>query len=372
MKKYLLLTSILLTVYKGHSQDSTSLPCSFTLSSYAEAYYLYDFNKPTTKKLPSFLYSFNHHNQPNINLGYVKLGFQSPYFHANAAVMVGTYQAANVASEPIVLRNIYEANAGVKLLKKSELWLDVGIFSSHIGFESAVGKDCWNMTRSILADNSPYYETGGKITYTTNDSKLLVSLLVLDGWQKMKPVPGSTLPAFGWQLQYTANDKFSFNSSSFIGTVDPDATRRVRYFHNLFTTINATSKLGFIAGLDFGAQQQAKGSTKYYWWYSPVLIGRYVFTDKVTMAARIEYYRDKSEVVITTGTPNGFSTMGYSLNLDVAPIKNMLLRVEGRLLQSTGDAIFTKESNSTKLKPFIGISFSYYVSELFNLKKRNG
>jgi hypothetical protein len=38
---------------------------------------------------------------------------------------------------------------------------------SHIGFESAIGKDCATLTRSILADNSPYYEAGVKIDITS-------------------------------------------------------------------------------------------------------------------------------------------------------------------------------------------------------------
>jgi len=46
----------------------------------------------------------------------------------------------------------------VKIHKTKILWIDAGIFGSHIGIESAVGKDSWNSTRNISADNSPYYE----------------------------------------------------------------------------------------------------------------------------------------------------------------------------------------------------------------------
>ena len=350
--------------------DSNEVTKTFTLSGYVEAYYLYDFNKPANKDLPPFMYSFNRHNEPNINLGYVKLNYTSPFVRANASVMVGTYQQANLAAEPIVLKNIFELNFGVKLLKKHELWLDIGIMPSHIGFESAIGKDCWNMTRSLLADNSPYFETGGKISYTTANGKLQAAVFVLDGWQRIVPVKGSILPAFGWQLQYVPNEKFTFNSSSFIGTDDPDVTRRMRYFHNFYAILNANNKLAFTTGFDFGAQQQAKGSSGYNWWYSPVLIGKYAFNNSLTLAARIEFYSDKNGVIIATGTPNGFGTMGYSLNVDYVPYKNILLRVEGRLLQSTTDEIFIKGNSTTKLEPFIGLSFSYYLSEIFNLKKR--
>lgn len=60
---------------------------------------------------------------------------------------------------------MFEANAGVKLSKKKELWLMQGSCPANIGFESAIGKDCWNLTRSMLADNTPYYEAGARVSY---------------------------------------------------------------------------------------------------------------------------------------------------------------------------------------------------------------
>lgn len=56
---------------------------------------------------------------------------------------------------------------------------------SHLGFESAVGIDCWNLTRSILAENSPYYETGIKLNYTNKKQDLYIAFHLLNGWQKI-------------------------------------------------------------------------------------------------------------------------------------------------------------------------------------------
>jgi hypothetical protein len=75
-------------------------------------------------------------------------------------------------------------------------------FASHIGFESAIGKDCWNLTRSILADNSPYYESGAKLSYTSKNEKWFISGLILNGWQRIQRVEGNNLPAFGHQLTF--------------------------------------------------------------------------------------------------------------------------------------------------------------------------
>lgn len=147
------------------AQDSSKGP--LIISGYIDAYYQYDFNKPATNNRPGFIYSHNRHNEFNANLAFLKASYSAESVRVNLALAAGTYMNANYASEPGVLKNIYEANAGVKLSKTLNLWLDAGIFASHIGFESAISKDSWTLTRSILADNSPYYEAGAKIGYTS-------------------------------------------------------------------------------------------------------------------------------------------------------------------------------------------------------------
>ena len=120
------------------------------LSAYIEAYYQYDFNKPANGLRPAFVYSFHRNNIPNINLAMVKFSYNSIRFRANAAAMGGTYSVANMANEPIYLRNIFEANFGFKLLKQKQLWLDAGVLPSHIGFESAIGKNPNDATKAVI------------------------------------------------------------------------------------------------------------------------------------------------------------------------------------------------------------------------------
>ncbi|MCW3087922.1 MAG: porin, partial [Sediminibacterium sp.] len=127
------------------AQD-TAIKSPLTISGYAEAYYVYDWNKPFTNTRPSFFYSHNRANEITLNLAFIKAAYATAAVRANLSLGTGTYMNANLAAEPGVLKNIYEANAGIRLSKTSNLWLDAGIFASHIGFESAIGKDCWNLT----------------------------------------------------------------------------------------------------------------------------------------------------------------------------------------------------------------------------------
>lgn len=341
MKKLFCLL-LALNILNLYAQDSTKgRPLKIT--GYLETYYSYDFGKPADHKRPGFIYSFNRHNEVNINIGFIKAAYEKDNIRGNLALMAGTYSNANMATEPGVIKNIFEANAGVKISKNRNLWIDAGIFASHIGFESAIGKDCWSLTRSMLADNSPYYESGVKLSYTTPGDKWFLSVLVLNGWQRIQRVDGNNTPAFGHQVMFKPNDKLTFNSSSFIGNDKPDSVKQMRYFHCFYTQMQLIEKLGIIAGFDIGAEQRAKGSNSYNTWYSPVLILRYTPAGKLAIAARGEYYSDKHEVIIATGTPNGFQTWGYSLNFDYAVVDNVLFRIEGRGF-SGKDATFLKES----------------------------
>ncbi|GAB2671759.1 porin [Flavihumibacter cheonanensis] len=324
-------------------------------SGYLETYYTYDFNRPQNHTRPDFLYSHNRHNEFNLNLGFLKGSFSSERLRANLAFAAGTYMNANLASEPGVLKNIFEANLGVKLSARKNWWLDAGVLPSHIGFESAVSKDCWTLTRSMLADNSPYYETGVKLSYTSQNNKWTAAMLILNGWQRIQRLEGNQSLGFGHQLVFKPTDKTSINSSSFIGNDQPDSNRQMRYFHNLFGQFELTEKWAFVVGFDMGAQQKSKGSKQFNSWYSPVLISRFQLHPKWKLAVRGEYYSDKNKVIVDTQTANGFSAIGYSMNIDYAPFEQVSCRLEIRQLRSN-DYLFYNGRKSTRDNEFLTIS----------------
>lgn len=358
MKKIFFILVISTCFFSTAFSQTDSTKGSVKITGYLETYYIYDFSNPLDHNRPGFFYSYNRHNEVNLNFGFIQATYEQDRVRGKLALMTGTYANANLGAEPGVLKNIFEANAGVKLSQNHNLWVDAGIFASHIGFESAIGATCWNMTRSMLADNSPYYESGAKISYTSSDSKWFISGLLLNGWQRIQRVPANQTPAFGHQLTWTPNDKVTLNSSSFIGSDTPDSLRQMRYFHNLYGIFQLTEKVGLILGFDIGAQQKSKGSSDYNTWYSPVMIVRYSPTEKISLAARAEYYSNENQVIISTPTPNGFQTVGYSINLDIHVTDNVLWRCEARTLSSE-DAIFLdRDQLSVSNNSWVGTSLS--------------
>ena len=335
----LFLLVFLMNTRPVHSQADTLKPFSFSF--FGELYYGYDLSQPANHERPFFLYNHKRHNEVNVNLTYVKGSIALKKFRANLGLMAGNYAQNNLSSEPEWARYVYEADMGIRIPGKTTLWLDAGIMPSHIGFESAVNTDCWTLTRSILAENSPYYETGIRLSYTGPKEKLNAGLMLLNGWQRIKRPDGFRRPAIGMQFNYKPIPALTLNYSNFIGSAQPDSVHALRVFHNLYAIFEPAGRWGLTAGFDIGTDKY--NGSDYSAWFSPVLIGRYKLNKRTYLAARMEYYHDPRQIIIVTHSPRGFSTIGSSLNLDYRVNSWLTWRIEGRLFYA-GDKIFVSRS----------------------------
>jgi Putative beta-barrel porin-2, OmpL-like. bbp2 len=313
-----------------------------TFSGYGEMYYSYDISNPRNNEKANFIYNHKRHNELNVNLIVAKANYVSNNTRATLGIMAGNYAQYNLSFEPSWAQFISEANIGVKLSKKHNIWLDAGIMPSHIGFESAISSDCWTVTRSILAENSPYYETGVKATFINKKENLTLAFLVVNGWQKIKKPDGFQSPSFGMQLNYKPSQNVILNYSNFIGTNKADSLQAIRTYHNFYIQYEPKNKIGFLAGFDVGTDKY--NPTNYGVWFSPVLIVKYAISDKLKIALRSEYYNDKNQTIIETNTMNGFQIWGVSSNLDYKINNKIDCRFEGKMY-SAKDKIFANIAN---------------------------
>ena len=337
-------------------------PPSLGIGGFIDVFYVYDFNRPPGDFRQEFLFNHNRHNEFNLNLGLVGLDLVHPKYRAKLTLQTGTYANDNYAAEPGVLKNIFEAWAGVSLNKANTLWADAGILPSHIGFESAISMDNLTLTRSISAENSPYFLTGVRVSYTAKEHWYFAGLMV-NGWQVIQRVTGNSLPSFGTQVRYTTSEDLTLNWSTFIGTEDPDLTRRMRYFSNLYGQFRVTERLRLVAGFDLGLQQENKGSAAYDLWFTPTVIGQYLLGPHWKTALRLEYYADPNGVKIPVDDPEGFRTAGISWNVDYTPVPNVACRIEARWLESR-EPVLRADDGLRDSDFFVGISLAVKMEAL--------
>jgi len=119
MKKIIMFSAILLGATGSVcAQETEKKP--LTISGYAEVYYQQDFNNPKSNTRPGFVYSHNRNNEVSLNLGFIKAAYETDRMRANLVLGVGSYMNANYAAEEGVLKNIYEANVGVKVYENQK------------------------------------------------------------------------------------------------------------------------------------------------------------------------------------------------------------------------------------------------------------
>lgn len=325
-----------------------------TIGGYLEMYYLYNFKSNQDHQQPSFLYSYSRNNEVNLNLGLIQFKHESSKVKMNFGLMVGTYPAANLSAEPPIFRNIYEASIAFRASKKRKLWVEAGIFPSHLGFESAIGSDNNNLTRSLCAESSPYYESGVRVSWNSGNDKWYLAALYLNGWQRM--VRSNNTPAFGTQLTYKKNEKLLFNWSTFIGNEYPDSLQRWRFFNNFYTTFLIKGRMHINLGVDFGIEQKQINKNEFAFWYTPTLSAKYQIGTYSFIGYRFEYFLDEDEIIISS-TADGTSLFGFSINYDRKINDLIFWRTEARYFNSK-DEIFEFAQKPSNYNFFIGTSLS--------------
>lgn len=321
---------------------------------FVDTYYSSSAYKPASRDR-QFLTQIARDREFNINLAHLEASVDEKRLRGRVALQFGTSVMANYQNEPstgrysnqVSVRNIQEAFVGYKLADK--LWLDAGVFFSHIGVESWISQNNWNYTRALMADNSPYYSSGAKLTYEAT-ANLTLQFLVLNGWQVI--TPPNRDKSLGTLVAYTISPKFKISHSLFAGNVaDEGLSPQYRFYSNLILQYSPLQFLQFALSADVGMQRYTStGADKF--WYTGAISTRYIINPHWSTAVRLEYMLDQSEVLNSTGTAHGFQVGGLTTGIDYAPEEAYRLRLEYRNFFSR-DAIY-KFSDSARTQEHIG------------------
>lgn len=313
-----------------------------TFGFFADTYYAFDANQPPNRERP-FTTVPTRHNEFTLNLAFVEGKLEADRLRGRLALQTGTSVAANYASElrdpnkngvqlADLLQHVQEATAGYRL--SDGLWIDAGIYLSHIGFESFLSRDNWTYTRSLIADFSPYYQAGVKLSYDASP-QWSFQLHLLNGWQNI--LETNSDKALGTQVTYRPSDKVTVIHNGFLGR-----ETELRIFQDLVVKVQISDTWESSLAVDLGFQRKA-GGNGFSSWYGASLQNRFRWNDRTYVTLRVESYADPDGVIVPTTTPNNFQAIGASVNLDRQLTPELLFRNELRWLH-TKDAVFPSDA----------------------------
>jgi hypothetical protein len=361
---------------RAYSDDSSTLfsflpflnDAKFYRGAFVDTYYAYDFNNPPNHDrvlvnsgengiTNTYVTTASRSNEFNLNLAYLEGGVVGNDYRGRLALQAGTSVEANMANQPNVgsfgnfslLRNTQEASIGYHVT--SNLWIDVGIFPSYIGLESFISNQNWTYTRSLSADATPYFENGVKATYTFSD-QITAQFHVMNGWNNLSEDNGNK--AIGLQITYTPNTIYSITYNNYYGLMAPG--NNPRFFNQWIGKVVVNPSLQLAANFDLGFQEKADQSGMANW-HDVTFLVRQQLTAVMAASFRLEDFVDPYQLDVTTETPNGFQTWGYSGGLDVALKKAILWRTEFRELFSRDD-VFPGNGKVSSYDPLVVTSLS--------------
>ncbi len=269
-------------------------------------------------------------NQFGLNMAMISLAYKSTKLRSNI-----TFHYGDIAEStwPSKYNLIQEANAGVQLIKK--LWLDVGVFRSHIGLESTQPRE--NVTSSMSLANvyEPYYFSGAKLTYNVN-TKLSLQVNAFNSFSSIIETNKNKL--IGASIVYSPNEALTFTYNFITGDDTPDSSKikHQRYYHNLYLTYQK-KKLSLGAEFNFGIQEYSKIIDTYTlstaYMNSSLVVVKHQTFEQFGFYGRGEWFSDIDEM-ISAGTKMGKYTWGATIGIEYKPVKNIAISMEGRYLKS--------------------------------------
>lgn len=329
--------------------DSTELG-KVNLRGYVDTYYGFDFNQPATSDRP-YAVSSPRHNEVNINLAYIDLKYQNSRVRARFIPGVGTYVNSNYAAEAGTLKNIIEANVGIKLFANKDIWVDAGVMGSPFTNETAISKDHLMYTRSFAPEYVPYYLSGVRLTYPLS-KKVTGYFYIVNGWQQITDVNNPLSVATQLEWRPTKNLLLNWNTYAGDEFSVKEPNNGMRYFSDVYIIYNPSSKWKFTA-CTYGGVQQRRDTLlqkeNHATWWQANIIGQYSISNTTSLAARIEYFEDLSSVVIQPITAvNGFNSWSMGTCLNVKVTNNALFRLEGRHFVSDRNIYVNEQRNASK------------------------
>jgi hypothetical protein len=197
-----------------------------------------------------------------------------------------------------------------------------GKYATYFGAEVIEAKDNPNYSRSLLFNYAiPFTHTGLMVGYNVTDT-LSVNLHVVNGWDNT--ADNNSGKSFGLSVGYAPMEQLSMYFNTMYGAEQFESSNK-RFLFDWVATIKPMKNLSVILNVDYATEDMGphvKDAT----WYGFAAIAKYDFTDRYSLAARAEYFKDED------GARTGInqSIMEITITPEIKIANGLIIRPEYR------------------------------------------
>ncbi|MEM6514916.1 MAG: outer membrane beta-barrel protein [Bacteroidota bacterium] len=260
-----------------------------TLSSYVDTYFSgYDTDLSQNEFQP-FITVGARDNTFGLNIAQIGVNYKHDFLRSNIILHYGDIAQATWSSE---FNFVQEANIGVKLAEN--LWLDAGLFATHIGTESFLPKNNMLSSTAFKTFNEPFYQAGAKLSYSVSDWDF--ELWALNGYNNF--VDNNDAKSVGVLISKNLNESTSITYTNLYGRESLDGVNpeQNRFYQNIYLNKNWNDKWYLTVGFDYGIQTNSdlNNPNETATMYAGILTTRHQFNPKFSITGRAEIFNDKN------------------------------------------------------------------------------
>ena len=333
--------------------DQGPPPVSFQLGGYAEAFYQWNFGRPSNG-ITHYRGFDNRHNTFTLSNVALDATWDVQRLAGRVTLQVGhtpsTYYLAEPAlagasgtnaTGPELWKYVQQAYVGYRFDVGRGLLVQAGLFLSPIGPEGMAVRDNWNFSRSNLFFGLPFYHTGARVTYPLSDAWAL-TFACYNGWNSV--VDNNEEKSLAAQVTYTRPDKLALSLLYFTGVERPRGApegRAWRHLVDAHATVHTTDRLSFIAHLNGGTEPNRFGTSA---WVAGALYARVRVSDKLFLVARGDAFHERASASAGGAASAIFWPVSWvasgTATADFRPHERASFRLEYRHDHAAGDMYF--------------------------------
>ena len=332
--------------------DAPPIAVKVTPVAYVEAFYAWNFNRPSNG-LTNFRGFDNRHD--SFTLSNVALGGSAEIGPVSGTLVLqightpSTYYLAEPSSagaggaagaDANTWKYLQEAHVDWRAPIGKGLLLQLGLFLSPIGVETLAIKDHWNWSRSNLFFGLPFYHTGLQATYDLG-SGLTAFAAVYNGWNSVVDNnEEKSVSAFLGYKRGIVSGHFLY----FGGIERPTGSAEGPYWRHLldaYAQVDVTPRFSLLAHADVGYEPNRFGTAL---WYAGAIYARVQPVSWLYLVARGDrFYEDVAQNGVGSSSPIFWPVKWVSsatVTVDVRPHDHLSVRLEYRHDQADGDIYF--------------------------------
>ena len=339
LRKLLAPIAAILVVTTSFAQDSSKTsPLSITGS--ADVYYKYDFGKSAANTYTSFTGS---HNQFRFGMASVKLEHKTGKVDMVADLGFGKRAQEFSYNDQGILqavKQVYVSYSPNNIIK-----FTAGTWATHVGYELVDPQLNRNYSMSYMFTNGPFFHTGVKADLTFGKSGVMVGVA---NPTDFKYVPEGVINKkfFLAQYSYTGSDYLKLYLN-YVGGQGVDTSKSNQFDVVITSKLSDKFSLGYNGTVStvqkWDGEKNLGGKS---WWGSAIYLNVDP-TSKFGLTLRSEYFSDKNELKIYTGTLSGAKVLANTLSANFK-VDNLTIIPEFRIDHSSEQIFVKSDATPTK------------------------